>query len=197
MYTVKDLEEWSENHDSFRHEQNLVQWTEKKRPYVEALFIVVVSLLNALMLKLSCVTSAFSSNCFCSSWSYVCLEDQNYFRRVLFLLFPILPTYCSHLWFHFHASYVQRGCTYRLSWYFIVIFFLFCFSIFSMCTLIFAHMALQVTNGVGKDFVINNGACSCSTYVFGMFYSLLAFLLIDLVVLKWFHLIYFSTLTGL
>jgi len=58
-----------------------------------------------------------------------------------------------------------------------------------MCTLIFAHMALQVTNGVGKDFVINNGACSCSTYVFGMFYSLLAFLLIDLVVLKWFHLI--------
>jgi hypothetical protein len=67
MYTAKDLEEWSENHDSFRHEQNLVQWTEKKRPYVEALFIVVVSLLNALMLKLSCVTSAFSSNCFCSS----------------------------------------------------------------------------------------------------------------------------------
>jgi histone H2A len=58
-----------------------------------------------------------------------------------------------------------------------------------MCTLIFAHMALQVTNDVGKDFVINNGACSCSTYVFGMFYSLLAFLLIDLVVLKWFHLI--------
>ena len=58
-----------------------------------------------------------------------------------------------------------------------------------MCTLIFAHMALQVTNGVGKDFVINNGACSCSTYVFGMFYSLLAFLLINLVVLKWFHLI--------
>eukprot|EP00267_Zea_mays_P028813 XP_008658906.1 histone H2A.V isoform X1 [Zea mays] len=43
MYTTKDLEEWSENHDSFRHEQNLVQWTEKKRPYVEALFIVVVT----------------------------------------------------------------------------------------------------------------------------------------------------------
>ncbi|XP_035819241.1 histone H2A.Y isoform X3 [Zea mays] len=43
--------------------------------------------------------------------------------------------------------------------------FFFCFSIFSMCTLIFAHMALQVTNGVGKDFAINNGACSCSTVV--------------------------------
>jgi len=43
MYTAKDLEEWSENHDSFRHEQNLVQWTEKKQPYVEALFIVVVT----------------------------------------------------------------------------------------------------------------------------------------------------------
>jgi hypothetical protein len=38
MYTVKDLEEWSENHDSFRHEQNLVQWTETKRPCVEAFF---------------------------------------------------------------------------------------------------------------------------------------------------------------
>jgi hypothetical protein len=60
---------------------------------------------------------------------------------------------------------------------------------FSMCTLIFAHMALQVTNGVGKDSVINNGACSCSTDL--EFYSLLAFLLIDLVVLKWFHLIRF------
>ena len=37
-------------------------------------FIVVVSLLNALMLKLSCVSLAFSSNCFCSSWSYVCFS---------------------------------------------------------------------------------------------------------------------------
>jgi hypothetical protein len=37
------------------------------------------------------------------------------------------------------------------------------FSMFGMCTLISAHMALQVPNGVGKDFVINNGACSCST----------------------------------
>jgi hypothetical protein len=26
---------------------------------------------------------------------------------VLFLLFPILLTYCSHFWFHFHASYVS------------------------------------------------------------------------------------------
>ncbi|XP_035823238.1 histone H2A.V-like isoform X2 [Zea mays] len=43
MCTAKDLEEWSENHDSFRHEQNLVQWTEKKRPYVEPIFIVVTN----------------------------------------------------------------------------------------------------------------------------------------------------------
>ncbi|KAJ1292538.1 hypothetical protein BS78_02G399200 [Paspalum vaginatum] len=40
-YTAKDLEEWSENPESFHHEQNLVQWTEKKRPCAEALFIVI------------------------------------------------------------------------------------------------------------------------------------------------------------
>ncbi|KAK8461169.1 hypothetical protein SEVIR_2G454900v4 [Setaria viridis] len=41
IYTSKDLEEWSENPESFHHEQNLVQWTEKKRPCAEALFIVI------------------------------------------------------------------------------------------------------------------------------------------------------------
>nr|CAB3455381.1 unnamed protein product [Digitaria exilis] len=41
IYTAKDLEEWSENPESFHHEQNLVQWTEKKRPCAEALFIVI------------------------------------------------------------------------------------------------------------------------------------------------------------
>ncbi|ONM26372.1 ARM repeat superfamily protein [Zea mays] len=41
IFTAKDLEEWSENPESFHHEQNLVQWTEKKRPCAEALFIVI------------------------------------------------------------------------------------------------------------------------------------------------------------
>ncbi|GJN10596.1 hypothetical protein PR202_ga28703 [Eleusine coracana subsp. coracana] len=41
IYTAKDLEEWSENPESFHHEQNLVQWTEKKRPCAEALFIII------------------------------------------------------------------------------------------------------------------------------------------------------------
>ncbi|KAB8106996.1 hypothetical protein EE612_041548 [Oryza sativa] len=41
IYTAKDLEEWSENPESFHHEQNLVQWTEKQRPCAEALFIVI------------------------------------------------------------------------------------------------------------------------------------------------------------
>ncbi|KAL5198245.1 hypothetical protein ABZP36_001757 [Zizania latifolia] len=41
IYTAKDLKEWSENPESFHHEQNLVQWTEKQRPCAEALFIVI------------------------------------------------------------------------------------------------------------------------------------------------------------
>jgi hypothetical protein len=31
IYTAKDLEEWSENPESFHHEQKLVQGTKKKR----------------------------------------------------------------------------------------------------------------------------------------------------------------------
>jgi hypothetical protein len=41
MYTAKDLDEWNRYPESFHHEQNLVQWTEKQKPCAEALFIVL------------------------------------------------------------------------------------------------------------------------------------------------------------
>ncbi|XP_050372009.1 uncharacterized protein LOC126789957 isoform X2 [Argentina anserina] len=36
-----DLEEWYQNPESFHHEQDMVQWTEKLRPCAEALYIVL------------------------------------------------------------------------------------------------------------------------------------------------------------
>ncbi|XP_043724537.1 importin-11 [Telopea speciosissima] len=36
-----DLKEWYENPESFHHEQDMVQWTEKLRPCAEALYIVL------------------------------------------------------------------------------------------------------------------------------------------------------------
>ncbi|KAJ4793099.1 Importin-11 [Rhynchospora pubera] len=41
MYTAKDLDDWNRYPESFHHEQNLVQWTEKQKPCAEALFIVL------------------------------------------------------------------------------------------------------------------------------------------------------------
>ncbi|XP_072975414.1 uncharacterized protein [Typha angustifolia] len=41
IYTAKDLDEWHQNPESFHHEQDMVQWTEKQRPCAEALFIVL------------------------------------------------------------------------------------------------------------------------------------------------------------
>ncbi|CAI0413047.1 unnamed protein product [Linum tenue] len=41
VLTASDLEEWSENPESFHHEQDMVQWTEKLRPCAEALYIVL------------------------------------------------------------------------------------------------------------------------------------------------------------
>ncbi|XP_077233045.1 ARM repeat superfamily protein isoform X2 [Tasmannia lanceolata] len=41
MFTTSDLEEWSQNPESFHHEQDMVQWTEKLRPCAEALYIVL------------------------------------------------------------------------------------------------------------------------------------------------------------
>lgn len=38
---ASDLEEWYSNPESFHHEQDMVQWTEKLRPCAEALYIVL------------------------------------------------------------------------------------------------------------------------------------------------------------
>jgi len=35
------MEEWYRNPESFHHEQDMVQWTEKLRPCAEALYIVL------------------------------------------------------------------------------------------------------------------------------------------------------------
>ncbi|KAK7339912.1 hypothetical protein VNO77_20599 [Canavalia gladiata] len=68
VLTASDLEEWYHNPESFHHEQDMVQWTEKLRPCAEALYIVlfetnsqllgpvVVSLLQETMKN--CPTSA-------------------------------------------------------------------------------------------------------------------------------------------
>ncbi|XP_029130607.1 importin-11 isoform X1 [Cajanus cajan] len=41
VLTANDLEEWYRNPESFHHEQDMVQWTEKLRPCAEALYIVL------------------------------------------------------------------------------------------------------------------------------------------------------------
>ncbi|KAH1155339.1 hypothetical protein GYH30_050593 [Glycine max] len=41
VLTASDLEEWYRNPESFHHEQDMVQWTEKLRPCAEALYIVL------------------------------------------------------------------------------------------------------------------------------------------------------------
>ncbi|KAJ0089029.1 hypothetical protein Patl1_31375 [Pistacia atlantica] len=41
VLTATDLEEWYQNPESFHHEQDMVQWTEKLRPCAEALYIVL------------------------------------------------------------------------------------------------------------------------------------------------------------
>ncbi|XP_027928344.1 importin-11 [Vigna unguiculata] len=41
VLTASDMEEWYRNPESFHHEQDMVQWTEKLRPCAEALYIVL------------------------------------------------------------------------------------------------------------------------------------------------------------
>lgn len=41
VLTASDLEELYQNPESFHHEQDMVQWTEKLRPCAEALYIVL------------------------------------------------------------------------------------------------------------------------------------------------------------
>lgn len=41
IFSTKDLEEWYQNPESFHHEQDMIQWTEKLRPCAEALYIVL------------------------------------------------------------------------------------------------------------------------------------------------------------
>uniref|UniRef100_A0A0E0NTP9 Importin N-terminal domain-containing protein n=1 Tax=Oryza rufipogon TaxID=4529 RepID=A0A0E0NTP9_ORYRU len=41
IYTATDMNEWHSNPESFHHEQNLLQCTEKRRPCAEALFIIL------------------------------------------------------------------------------------------------------------------------------------------------------------
>ncbi|XP_038702472.1 importin-11-like isoform X3 [Tripterygium wilfordii] len=42
VLTARDLEVWYRNPESFHHEQDMVQWTEKLRPCAEALYIVLL-----------------------------------------------------------------------------------------------------------------------------------------------------------
>ncbi|XP_010553104.1 PREDICTED: importin-11 [Tarenaya hassleriana] len=41
VLTSSDLEEWYQNPESFHHEQDMIQWTEKLRPCAEALYMVL------------------------------------------------------------------------------------------------------------------------------------------------------------
>ncbi|OUZ99130.1 Importin-beta [Macleaya cordata] len=41
VLTASDLDDWYQNPESFHHEQDMVQWTEKLRPCAEALYIVL------------------------------------------------------------------------------------------------------------------------------------------------------------
>ncbi|XP_020578156.1 importin-11 isoform X2 [Phalaenopsis equestris] len=41
IYTSNDLHEWFQNSESFHHEQDMLQWSEKLRPCAEALYIVL------------------------------------------------------------------------------------------------------------------------------------------------------------
>ncbi|MQL88471.1 hypothetical protein Taro_021032 [Colocasia esculenta] len=41
ILTANDLDEWHQNPESFHHEQDMIQWTEKLRPCAEALYIVL------------------------------------------------------------------------------------------------------------------------------------------------------------
>ncbi|CAN0842495.1 Ipo11 [Linum grandiflorum] len=41
VLTRVDLDDWSKNSESFHHDQDMVQWTEKLRPCAEALYIVL------------------------------------------------------------------------------------------------------------------------------------------------------------
>lgn len=41
VLTASDLEEWYQYPETFHHEQDVVQWTEKLRPCAEALYIVL------------------------------------------------------------------------------------------------------------------------------------------------------------
>ncbi|KAL0708327.1 hypothetical protein Bca4012_074753 [Brassica carinata] len=41
VLTASDLEEWYQNPESFHHEQDMIQWSEKLRPCAEALYMVL------------------------------------------------------------------------------------------------------------------------------------------------------------
>ncbi|XP_058113219.1 uncharacterized protein LOC131256229 isoform X2 [Magnolia sinica] len=41
VFTANDLDEWYQNPETFHHEQDMIQWTEKLRPCAEALYIVL------------------------------------------------------------------------------------------------------------------------------------------------------------
>ncbi|MCL7037381.1 hypothetical protein MKW94_000954 [Papaver nudicaule] len=41
VLTATDLDDWYQNPESFHHEQDMIQWTEKLRPCAEALYIVL------------------------------------------------------------------------------------------------------------------------------------------------------------
>lgn len=41
VLTASDLEGWYQNPESFHHEQDMIQWSEKLRPCAEALYMVL------------------------------------------------------------------------------------------------------------------------------------------------------------
>lgn len=67
VLTASDLEEWYQNPESFHHEQDVVQWTEKLRPCAEALYIVLFenhSQVGGIQLlqTIKCLTSSMNSS---------------------------------------------------------------------------------------------------------------------------------------
>uniref|UniRef100_M4CAV5 Importin N-terminal domain-containing protein n=1 Tax=Brassica campestris TaxID=3711 RepID=M4CAV5_BRACM len=49
VLTASDLEEWYQNPESFHHEQDMIQWSEKLRPCAEALYMVLFENYNQLL----------------------------------------------------------------------------------------------------------------------------------------------------
>ncbi|KAG2295009.1 hypothetical protein Bca52824_041678 [Brassica carinata] len=70
VLTASDLEEWYQNPESFHHEQDMIQWSEKLRPCAEALYMVLFENYNQVTLLLK--DAAYAAT------AYVYYELSNY-----------------------------------------------------------------------------------------------------------------------